>query len=88
MRNHELKCHLAYYAAVRKGIKTFELRLNDRAYQLGDTLTLNEWDEIEGKPTGKSLQVKVCYILSGITVGANTGSYVIMSFQNIFNVIE
>ncbi len=86
MRVHELKCHLAYYAAVLAGIKTFELRLNDRAYQMGDILTLNEWDEIQGVPTGRSLQVKICYMLSGVSVGAQVG-YVIMSFKNVFNVI-
>ena len=37
--HHELKIEDAYYEAVIEGIKTFEIRFNDRGYQKGDTVS-------------------------------------------------
>lgn len=42
---HELKILPEYYDAVANGIKTFEIRKNDRNYKVGDTLRLREFDE-------------------------------------------
>ena len=41
---HELKIKPEYYDAVVNGIKTFEIRKNDRNYAVGDTLLLKEFD--------------------------------------------
>ena len=40
---HELKCWPAYFAAVCDGRKTFELRLNDQGFKVGDVLWLREY---------------------------------------------
>lgn len=40
MTIHTLKCWPAFYDAVNSGAKNFELRLDDRGYQPGDTLLL------------------------------------------------
>ena len=61
MMIHALKTLPEYFEAVRKGDKTFELRENDRDFQVGDYLALNEWDG--EKYTGRSQLVKVTYIL-------------------------
>lgn len=42
---HELKILPEYYDAVANGIKTFEIRKDDRNYKVGDTLRLREFDE-------------------------------------------
>lgn len=42
---HELKILPKYYDAVANGIKTFEIRKNDRNYSVGDTLMLKEFDK-------------------------------------------
>lgn len=42
--HHKLKCHPAMFRAVRDGVKTFEVRLDDRAFQCGDTFELNYYD--------------------------------------------
>lgn len=44
MRVHELKCWPEQFAALLDGSKTFEYRLNDRAYMVGDVLDIGHWD--------------------------------------------
>lgn len=41
---HDLKITPKYFDDVWNGIKRFELRKDDRDYQIGDTLLLREWD--------------------------------------------
>lgn len=40
MKIHELKLDLKYYYSVESGLKTFEIRKNDRGFTVGDTLAL------------------------------------------------
>ena len=49
--NHDLKITPAYFQAVIEGRKTFEIRQNDRGYQAGDTVTLQEWDDNMPRPS-------------------------------------
>ena len=60
---HEIKIYPQYYKAVVSGEKTFELRKNDRNYQVGDMLKLKEWDG--EKFTGHSTMVRVSYVYKG-----------------------
>lgn len=62
---HELKELPEYFEAVLSGEKSFELRADDRDFQPGDVLALNEYDAGEGSYTGRSLMVPVRYILRG-----------------------
>ena len=39
---HEIKCQTEFFEKVWSGVKTFEVRLNDRNYQVGDVLCLRE----------------------------------------------
>ena len=41
---HELKIPPRYFAEVVSGVKTFEVRDNDRDFQQGDTVMLREFD--------------------------------------------
>ena len=41
---HDLKILPEYYDAVDKGVKTYELRFDDRNYAVGDMLILREWE--------------------------------------------
>lgn len=43
MTTHDLKTWPAYFAAVERGHKTFEIRENDRGFAVGDILLLREW---------------------------------------------
>lgn len=42
MTEHKLKLNQKYFDAVKNGIKTFEVRKNDRDFRIGDTLYLSE----------------------------------------------
>jgi ASC-1-like (ASCH) protein len=41
---HELKCHPIYFERIVSGQKTFEVRKNDRNFQVNDILILKEYD--------------------------------------------
>ena len=40
---HELKCLPEYFEALAAGKKTFDIRKNDRGFQVGDLIALNEY---------------------------------------------
>lgn len=40
---HQLKTWPGYFHAVKTGVKTFEIRKDDRKFNVGDTLVLNEF---------------------------------------------
>jgi uncharacterized protein DUF3850 len=65
MTEHTLKCWPEHYAAIERGAKTCELRLNDRPYQVGDALLLKEFEPLGAQYTGQQLRVRVTHILSG-----------------------
>lgn len=63
MGNHELKVWPPFYGPLLDGSKTFEYRYDDRGFQVGDTLTLREWDPITEEYTGRATSAIVVYIL-------------------------
>ncbi|WP_438833981.1 DUF3850 domain-containing protein [Aeromonas oralensis] len=58
--HHELKILTAYYPRVLDGSKPFEIRLNDRNFKEGDTVTLNEWDG--ERYTGRSAKRLITFV--------------------------
>jgi ASC-1-like (ASCH) protein len=58
---HELKIMPEYFEAVALGNKTFEVRKDDRKYNVGDTLVLQEYSG--HSLTGREVTVMVTYIL-------------------------
>lgn len=58
---HELKINRQYYEDILSNRKKFEVRKNDRNYQVGDFLLLREWHD--GEFTDRCMPVKVTYIL-------------------------
>ena len=59
---HELKCRTEYYIDVRRGVKTFELRLDDRNYAVGDLLILREWGPDAGYTGYVTCAVVTCLV--------------------------
>jgi Domain of unknown function (DUF3850) len=81
MNKHELKTHPQYFQAVLDGKKTFEVRLNDRNYQVGDELLLKEYDPITKEYTGKvSKLYEITYILDDSFLALKP-KYVVFSFR-------
>ena len=73
MASHNLKIHRQHFGPVQLGLKTAELRLNDRDFKVGDWLILNEWDN---GYTGQQVARKVVYVAD---VGDIAEGYVLMS---------
>lgn len=71
-KTHTLKCQPEYFRATKRGEKTFEIRRNDRDFQVGDTVTLLEFDGNE--PTGRELRgFVITYIFHGPGFGLSEG---------------
>lgn len=49
MEHHELKCRPEYFSRIVSGQKTFEVRKNDRNYQVGDYVSLIEYSPVSDK---------------------------------------
>ena len=62
---HQIHLAKSYFDDVANGIKTFELRKNDRGYKKGDILEMMEF--ADGKNTGRMVKVLVTYILEDYT---------------------
>ncbi len=58
---HDLKIWPHQFDDVDSGLKTFEIRLNDRAYQVGDILRLCEFRPKVGTYTGRECKRKIVY---------------------------
>lgn len=60
---HRLKTVQPYFDAVASGEKTAELRKEDRPFQVGDTLLLDEWTG--SKFTGRFVAAQITHITRG-----------------------
>lgn len=69
MKIHELKSWPEFFSALLDGTKTFDVRLDDRHYQVGDLLHIREFDDRAGKYTGREIRRKVTYLLHGVGAG-------------------
>ena len=84
---HELKTDTDVFRAVRDGVKTYELRKNDRNFAVGDMLLLRETEHTgaemaAGAPlayTGRSTARRISHILIGPIYGLAEG-WAILSF--------
>lgn len=77
MATHFLKTKENYYADILSGIKKFELRNNDRNFQLGDTVFLLQ--TVNDKLTGQMIgPLVINYILDGFSTGIITLPNVIL----------
>lgn len=61
---HELKTLPAFFDAVTRGDKTFEVRKDDRGFAAGDVLWLREWNP-DSQRHGAGYVRRVTYVLKG-----------------------
>lgn len=52
---HSLKCHPDHYQKAAQGLKPFEIRLNDRDFNIGDKVFLKEYNPKTEEYTGECL---------------------------------
>lgn len=62
---HVLKTWPPVYQSTRAGLKTFEMRKNDRDFRVNDILVLQEYDPIIKEYTGEMSSFVVTYMLQG-----------------------
>ncbi|MFQ2222470.1 DUF3850 domain-containing protein [Aeromonas enteropelogenes] len=75
--HHDLKILPRYFQPVLDGRKPFEIRFNDRNFQEGDTVTLNEWDG--ERYTGRSEDRQITFV----TDYAQQPGYVVFGMQEV-----
>tara|TARA_R110001583_G_scaffold152608_1_gene304502 strand:- start:102 stop:404 length:303 start_codon:yes stop_codon:yes gene_type:complete len=76
-RQHKLKCHDVYFDEVKLGLKTFEVRKNDRFFQCGDSIILERYvwkktgwtKDLNSKPISRVIGP----VLQGGQFGLETG---------------
>lgn len=84
---HELKTEAIYFDAIVDKRKTFELRRNDRNFQIGHILHLRKLTSDCQYYTGEECLVKVTYMLSGGKFGLEEG-YCIMGIEFLTNTYQ
>lgn len=62
---HRLKTWPEPFEGVRSGRKTYEIRVNDRDFEVGDVLVLEEWLPASGEYTGRRQIRRVTYMTQG-----------------------
>ena len=77
---HELKCNPEYFREIFTRNKNFEVRNNDRNYQVGDILILREYEPKNLEYTGAETKRRVTYILPVGLFGIEKG-FVVMSIE-------
>jgi hypothetical protein len=66
MTVHTLKSWPEFFEPVLSGQKQFELRKNDRDFQVGDHVVLREWEPNGDRYTGREINKRVTYVLRGL----------------------
>ena len=62
---HELKVWPEEYQLLQIGKKEFEIRKNDRNFQVGDSINLREWNPKTALYTGRWMVRRITYIIQG-----------------------
>lgn len=77
---HALKTWPEYFNLMETGKKTFELRKDDRPFELFDSIILQEYLPKEKRYTGKELEFAITYIYRGNEFGLKKG-YCILALK-------
>lgn len=80
---HKLKTWPEHYEQVINGTKKFEVRRNDRDFQIGDILLLEEFDPYLEAYTSHERKYVVTFILEGGKFGI-APTHVVMSIEEVW----
>lgn len=84
MKLHELKIKRKYFDAILEGKKTFELRKNDRDYQVGDLIwfiVVSDYGSHDGLKHGETYQIT--YILNNVPEYGLDKDYCILGIKRL-----
>lgn len=81
MKTHDLKTWPDVFQAVWDGDKTAEFRRDDRGFEVGDQLRLNEWIPSEARYTTRTVMAAISHIVRGGRFGLPEG-YAMLSFRD------
>lgn len=82
---HVLKLNSEYFEEAYKGVKPWECRLNDRDYNVGDKIILQEIND--GGLTGREIHGVITYILNHAFIGLKAG-YVVFTYEETCRVLS
>lgn len=82
MKLHELKIKEEYFYAILRGEKTFELRKNDRDYQVGDLIHFMQTDGFEYFGHSKEIY-QITYILKDVPEYGLDKDYCILGIKKL-----
>lgn len=83
---HNLKTINPYFGQVKEGVKTFEIRKDDRDFKVGDYLHLNDYDPLFNKLTGITITKKIGHILRDAEYFGLMPGFCIISFEKEFSI--
>jgi hypothetical protein len=83
VREHVVKVDHNAWEDIRVGRKTFEIRLNDRFYQRGDTLKLLRMEGTFLRSMNSILTAKIGYIHSGLGMNQDGCGYVVLALGDV-----
>lgn len=75
---HKLKIDEEYFDAVENGLKNFEIRYNDRNFEVGDTIILREITKNK-EFTGREIKGRITYL----SEFEQKEGYVVFSFKRV-----
>ena len=81
MKYHRLKTFPPYFQALWNKTKTFEVRRNDRDFQVDDTLELREYDPEVNEYSGRWVRATVVYMLTQIDVDGIEEGYCVLGLE-------
>lgn len=77
---HELKTDSLHFEYLLSGEKTFEIRKNDRSFNVGDEVVLKEWDQGSDDMMGYTGQ-EIEGVITYLTDFAQENGYVVFAFK-------
>jgi ParB family chromosome partitioning protein len=84
MKLHTLKILPKYYLAVASGEKTFELRKNDRDYQVGDLIIFTDTDGTPYiTPNKERIVFRITYILENVSEYGLDDEYCVLALKRL-----
>ncbi len=78
---HELKSWPRWFEPMKDRTKRFDIRKDDRQFEVGDILRLREWDPEHEEYTGRELTARVTYIIRAGGLIPITVGYCVMSVE-------